>query len=61
MSQDFVDDRQLAQRTPISRVTWQNWRVRGQGPPFYKIGKRCLYKWADVETWIETQKTQPKA
>lgn len=59
--QDYVDDRQLSKRTPISRVTWQTWRSKGEGPPFYKIGRRCLYKWSDVESWLETRRTNARA
>ena len=58
---DSVDDRQLASRTPISRANWQTMRARGAGPAYYKVGKRCLYKWSEVQAWIEAQRTEPKA
>jgi len=54
---DFVDDRALAKRTPIARVTWQTWRRVGEGPPVYRIGtgkrSRCLYRWSEVVEWLE--------
>lgn len=49
---EYVDDRELARRTPIRRATWQWWRREGGGPPFYKLGRRCVYRWPDVEAWI---------
>jgi hypothetical protein len=50
---DWVDDRELARRTPIKRATWQKWRRTGDGPPYYKIsGRRVLYKWREVNTWL---------
>ncbi|KAB2897334.1 MAG: helix-turn-helix domain-containing protein [Kofleriaceae bacterium] len=56
-SSEYVDDRVLAARTPISRITWQVMRQRGGGPPFSKIGRRCVYRWADVVAWIEARRT----
>lgn len=50
---EYVDDRDLAQLTPIKRVTWQQMRARGTGPPWYRLGRRCIYRLADVRAWIE--------
>jgi len=58
---DYVDDRTLATRTPIARVTWKTWRAKGEGPAYYRIGRRCLYRWSDVEAWLEQRRTGPKA
>jgi hypothetical protein len=52
---EYLDDRQLAQRTPFSRAHWQKMRQRGDGPVYRKVGRRCLYRWADVVAWIEAQ------
>jgi hypothetical protein len=52
----YVDDRELERRTPIRRITWQTWRRQGSGPPFYKIGRRCVYRWAEVVTWLESHR-----
>ena len=52
----YVDDRELARRTPIRLITWQTWRRHRAGPPFYKIGRRCIYRWAEVVTWLEAQR-----
>ena len=57
----YVDDRDLAKRTPIARVTWQTYRAKGIGPNYFKIGRRCLYRWADVVAWLETHRTMTKA
>jgi hypothetical protein len=57
---EWVDDRVLAQRTPISRVAWQTWRARDKGPPYYQVGRRCLYKWPEVLAWLESKRTVPK-
>jgi hypothetical protein len=34
-------------------------RYRGDGPPFFRLGRRILYRWEDVEQWItDSQRTQ---
>ncbi|HEY3807248.1 MAG TPA: hypothetical protein VGL61_31825 [Kofleriaceae bacterium] len=52
---EYVDDRYLAAHTPISRSQWQLSRRAGGGPPFMKVGRRCLYKWSDVVAWLDAQ------
>jgi hypothetical protein len=52
----YVDDRELERRTPIRRITWQTWRRRGAGPPFYKVGRRCVYRWTEVVAWLESHR-----
>jgi hypothetical protein len=53
---EFVDDRVLEARTSIKRVTWQHYRARGEGPPFYKINRKILYRWSEVVAWIEARR-----
>ena len=51
----YVDDRDLAKLTPISRDQWQAMRYAKEGPPWRKIGRRVVYAWTDVVAWIEAQ------
>lgn len=37
------------------------WRAKGEGPKGYKVGKRVLYKRADVERWLETEADPTRA
>lgn len=46
---------QLAARFQVHPGTLANWRVRGDGPKFIKIGKRVAYRLADVTAWEEKQ------
>jgi hypothetical protein len=48
----YVDDRDLAELTPLKRVTWQQMRAAGTGPPFTRQGRRCIYAWSDVVAWL---------
>ena len=56
----WVDDRDLARITPISRVRWQVMRRRGEGPRFFRLGGRVVYKRADVELWIESHAVEAR-
>jgi len=55
---EYIDDRTLSARTPISRITWQTWRSKGKGPPHYRVGRRCLYKWHEVVSWLEGRRVE---
>jgi excisionase family DNA binding protein len=35
--------------------TLYGWRVRGAGPPGYRIGRHVRYRHSAVEAWLESQ------
>ncbi|BEQ15313.1 helix-turn-helix transcriptional regulator [Desulfoferula mesophila] len=37
----------------FSHRTFENWRLRGGGPPFCKLGGAVRYRLADLDRWIE--------
>lgn len=40
----------------IKQRTLQQWRVRGYGPEFVRIGQRLIrYKRSDVNLWVDTE------
>lgn len=51
----FLTPKELAQRWKMSVETLSNWRVRGVGPVFVKMGSgsrgRVLYRLTDVEAY----------
>ena len=50
----FLDERQVADLLNLSVRTIQNWRVRGGGPQYVRISRRCIrYRLADVLAWAE--------
>jgi hypothetical protein len=49
----FVDDKFLAAHTPFSRSWYQHARLIAEGPPHYKAGKKTVYRWTEVLTWLE--------
>lgn len=46
-----LTQRQLAARWQISPRTLEQWRWRGIGPRYLKIGARVVYPLAFVEAW----------
>jgi hypothetical protein len=52
----YVDDRELARRTPLARATWQKMRIEGKGPTVRKIGRRCVYLWSEVVEFLESNR-----
>lgn len=40
---------------PIPLGTLRYWRHRGTGPRSFKLGRRVMYRRADVDNWIEAQ------
>ena len=35
------------------------WRHKGKGPAYYKLGRKILYRGADLNAWVETQRVDP--
>jgi predicted DNA-binding transcriptional regulator AlpA len=57
-----MSQKELEERTGIPERTWEGWRYRGEGPPFYRIGQRAVrYKWDEVEAWIARSNPQATA
>ena len=46
---------ELADRWGLSPRTLENWRWRGEGPPFVKIGRKVVYRLLDVEAYEQEQ------
>ena len=54
MSQ-LLDIQQLAAKLNTSVNTVRYWRTIGYGPKSARIGRRVVYRLADVESWIDAQ------
>ncbi|GAB3718779.1 helix-turn-helix transcriptional regulator [Nocardiopsis nanhaiensis] len=44
---------QLSEYTGIPVQTLANWRWRGEGPPWFKLGRHVRYRIAEVEKWLD--------
>lgn len=35
------------------------WRHKGMGPAFYKLGRKIIYRGSDLNAWAEGQRVDP--
>lgn len=35
------------------------WRHKGQGPAYYKLGRKIIYRGFDLNTWVEANRVDP--
>ena len=35
------------------------WRHKNMGPPFYKLGRKIIYRGSDLNAWAEAQRVEP--
>lgn len=53
----MLDTREAAARLHLSPRTLEGLRVRGEGPPFIKLGARSVrYAKGDLEEWIASRR-----
>jgi hypothetical protein len=52
MRDDLVFTSEAAAHCHLSPRTLEKRRVKGDGPPFYKVGRRVLYRLGDLDEWI---------
>ena len=55
VSEQFLNQKQLARRWGLSPRTLERWRRRGQGPDYLKLVGRVSYRLSDVEAFEATQ------
>jgi hypothetical protein len=50
--EDFLTLPEVAEilRVPVNTLRW--WRQRGDGPPFFKIGRHLVTTIGDLRAWI---------
>ncbi len=49
----------VADHLKVAASTVDRWRREGKGPPYMRIGNRCMYFLSEVQDWLETQKVSP--
>lgn len=58
------EDRPLATPEDVARYlndipvkTLAQWRSKGTGPEYQKVGRHVRYDWADVHAWLASQRS----
>lgn len=57
----LLDTNRAAAKLGMSKQTLANWRLRGNGPPFFKIGNAVRYRPEDMEAWIDARRARHTA
>ena len=55
VSEEFLNQKQLARRWGLSPRTLERWRCQGRGPDYLKLVGRVSYRLSDVEAFEATQ------
>lgn len=58
---DLMTRAEVAELLRTPENTLRHWRQIGIGPKAGKVGRRVMYRRADVEAWIEEQFTEATA
>lgn len=56
-----LNERQVSQLSGLSLSTIQHYRTSGDGPIFEKLGRRVLYRYADILLWLSARKADSTA
>lgn len=52
----FIDEKKTAELMGVDVRALRNWRVRGGGPPFYKVARLVRYDQDEVITWVKARR-----
>lgn len=55
MESQLLTTRELAEKLHKTAAALAQWRYKGTGPKFIKIGGTVQYRASDVETWLNEQ------
>jgi predicted DNA-binding transcriptional regulator AlpA len=50
---EYIDTNALADRIGIAASTLAKLRLTGTGPVYRRVNRRVIYRWSDVETWLD--------
>ncbi len=57
---DLVGEHPAAAHIGRSVRTLQQWRYRGEGPPYIKAGKAVRYSIRDLDAWLLEHRVEPR-
>lgn len=56
--QCYVSEREVSRITGLAIQTLRNWRFRGEGIPYSKIGRSVRYLLSDVYSFMENHRVR---
>lgn len=51
----YLNTQEVAERLRLSEGTLANWRTKGEGPRYVKLGRKVLYSVAEVDAYEQRQ------
>jgi hypothetical protein len=57
----LVDQKTLAAYLDRPERTLEDWRLRGRGPAYVRVGQKVRYRVRDVERWLDANTVSPGA
>ena len=57
---ELISSEDTAALLDVKPNTLACWRMTKSGPDFYRIGRRCFYRRADIMAWVATQHNKPR-
>lgn len=63
-SKFFEDDRHYILGDPElevlgNREKLAQWRHKRKGPPYFKLGRKIIYRGADLNAWVDAHRVDP--
>ncbi|WP_080793140.1 hypothetical protein [Corynebacterium pacaense] len=56
MTAPLTIDDMIARYPGTNRQSWANIRYTGNGPAYFKVGRKVFYRTEDVAAWEESQR-----
>lgn len=53
---NYISVQEAAKYLCLSRITLDNWRAAGKGPPYARLGRRVVYRLDCLNAWV-TERT----
>jgi hypothetical protein len=53
--EELIDEQTLSERLNVKPRTLQGWRLRGEGPPYIKVGRLVRYRPVDIQRYLNEQ------
>jgi predicted DNA-binding transcriptional regulator AlpA len=51
----YLNTQEVAERLRLSEGTLANWRTKGEGPQYVKLGRKVLYAVAEIDDYEKRQ------
>jgi len=58
MEQHYFTTQEAAKYLRTTTGQLANLRLRGEGPPFIKLKRKCLYEVSEIKNWLDRHKVK---